>query len=97
LTSLALLASIDLKQDEPGLLAAAQELGRPLRFFTRQQLAAVPEIPTPSDSVARHIGVHSVCEASALLAAGSQRLLVPKRKGINTTIAIARRPCVSSG
>jgi cobalamin biosynthesis protein CbiG len=37
------------------------------------------------------MGVSSVCEASALLAADTNRLLVSKQKRGNVTLAIARR------
>jgi cobalt-precorrin 5A hydrolase len=97
INSLALLASIDLKAHEAGLLEAAQRLRRPLRFFSRDALQGVPGVQSPSDTVARHTGVESVCEASALRAAGSDRLLAGKRKRGNVTLAIARRRSTSSG
>jgi len=89
--SLTLLASIDLKHDEPGLLGAAQRLDLPLRFYDREALRSVPGVQSPSATVARHMGVSSVCEASALLAANTNRLLVSKQKRGNVTLAIARR------
>ncbi len=86
--SLACLASVEAKRDEPGLLELARRLDLPCRFFGVDELAAA-EAPNPSEVVAKHMGVASVCEAAALLAAGSRRLLMNKRKGPNTTMAAA--------
>lgn len=94
--SLRTIASIDLKFDEAGLCALAAELDLPLQFFTKDQLAAVDNVPTPSDTVAKHIGVPSVCEAAALLASQNGRLIVPKQSTRNVTIAIARTASISS-
>jgi cobalt-precorrin 5A hydrolase len=85
------LASIDLKGDEPGLAALAQELGLPLEFFGREAIAAVQDgVPTPSAAVEKHIGVKSVCEAAAILSSRGGALIVPKRSSPNATVAIAR-------
>jgi cobalt-precorrin 5A hydrolase len=94
--SVAGMASIDLKADERGLLALARNLARPLTFFSRDQLATVPDIPSPSAVVEKHVGVQSVCEAAAILASGHGRLIVPKQTSPNVTIAIARKSFMSS-
>jgi cobalt-precorrin 5A hydrolase len=89
--SLRSLASIDLKADEPGIAALAQELGLPLEFFDREQIGGVEDaMPTPSAAVKKHIGVKSVCEAAAILASRGGMLIVPKRSSRNATVAIAR-------
>ncbi|MFP5222033.1 MAG: cobalt-precorrin 5A hydrolase [Acidobacteriota bacterium] len=88
LKSLALLASIDVKRGEPGLLEAARELGVDIRFYPAERLAGV-KTPNPSPMPLKHVGVESVCEAAALLAAGSTRLLVPKMKSKTVTAALA--------
>jgi cobalt-precorrin 5A hydrolase len=89
--SLRSLASIDLKADEPGLAALAKELKLPLEFFAREQIGRVQDaVPSPSDAVAKHIGVKSVCEAAAMLASRGGTLIVPKRSSRNATVAIAR-------
>jgi cobalt-precorrin 5A hydrolase len=85
------LASVDLKLDEPGLVALARELGLPLQFFSREAIGAVEdEVPTPSIAVANHIGVKSVCEATAILSARGGSLIVSKRSSRNATVAVAR-------
>jgi cobalt-precorrin 5A hydrolase len=88
--SLAAIASVDVKADEPGLLELARELCIPFRTFSREELRAVTNVPTPSEMVERHVGTPSVCEAAALLAAGEAgKLLVTKRKSVNGTVAVA--------
>lgn len=68
--SLAMLASADIKQDEPGLVQAAGALGVVLRCFDSAALAAV-DVPTPSPKAAAVLGVErvGVCEAAAMLGA----------------------------
>ncbi|MEO7161066.1 MAG: cobalamin biosynthesis protein [Polaromonas sp.] len=101
LADVAAAASIDLKADEPGLLALAALHGWPMTFYTPGQLAAVP-VPNPSETVRRYTGSPSVSEAAALLAAsatgpvpGATALLVEKHKfrgvdGRNATVSLAR-------
>jgi cobalt-precorrin 5A hydrolase len=82
-------ASLDIKADEVGLLEAAQVFERPIYFCARRDIEGI-WVPNPSEMVARHAGVKSVCEASALWSAGTQELLAPKRKRGNCTLAVAR-------
>ena len=96
ISSLRALATVDLKADEPGLLALAESLDVPLTIFTRDRLKTVAQVPTPSAMVEKHIGVKSVCEAAALLATHRGRLLVPKQKTANVTVAVAADGCISS-
>ncbi len=88
------LATIDKKNDEPGLLALAKNNGWPLHFYSAGELARV-EAPNPSDTVLKYMGTPSVGEAAALLLAGASmdRLMVEKHKyrgmdGRNATISI---------
>jgi cobalt-precorrin 5A hydrolase len=82
------MATIEEKRDEKGLTKAARDLKVPLLFFDSKRLATV-EVPNPSSTVRRHMGVSSVCEAAALLKTGAKELLVPKTKSRNATLAIA--------
>lgn len=84
--AVASIASIDVKSNEPVLKKLGESC--PLRFYTAEELAAV-EVPNPSETVERHVGTPSVCEAAALLASGQDTLLLPKRKGTNFTVAAA--------
>jgi cobalt-precorrin 5A hydrolase len=91
--SLRCLASIDLKADETGLVNTAQALNLPILFYTKTELDDVENILNPSETVQKHIGVKSVCEAAALMASQKGDLIVPKQKTRNVTVAIARIPC----
>jgi len=88
--SIKTIASVDIKNDEPGLISLAKDLELPLSFFDRQTLKGVKNIENPSKMVEKHIGVQSVCEAAAILAADKGKLIVPKQKTKNVTVAIAR-------
>ena len=61
-------ATVDLKADEAGLLAAVRARDWPLAVFPAAALAAVP-VPNPSEVVRAAAGTPSVAEAAALLAA----------------------------
>jgi cobalt-precorrin 5A hydrolase len=89
LLSIRNLASIDLKSDEGGILEAGRVLGRPVYFYSRQDIEKMA-VPNPSRVVLACIGVESVCEATALLSAQSSELIIAKRKTANVTIAVAR-------
>lgn len=91
-SSLAGIASIDVKHDEPGLLALGRELGLSLSFYTARELDRVETIEHPSETVRRAVGARSVCEAAAILASGRGDLVVAKTRSKNATVAIARRP-----
>ncbi|MDO0932069.1 precorrin-3B C(17)-methyltransferase [Streptomyces sp. DG2A-72] len=87
--SIAELATVDAKAEEPGIVAAAERLGVPLVTYPAEELAAV-EVPNPSDAPLAAVGTPSVAEASALIGGGE--LLVPKRKSAMATCAVVRRP-----
>ncbi|MFB7504239.1 precorrin-3B C(17)-methyltransferase [Streptomyces broussonetiae] len=94
--SVAELATVDAKSDEPGVVAAAERLGVPLVTYSAEDLAAV-EVPNPSDAPLAAVGTPSVAEAAALVRGGE--LVVPKRKAVRTdgrpamaTCAVVRRP-----
>ncbi|AGA25226.1 cobalt-precorrin 5A hydrolase [Singulisphaera acidiphila] len=90
--SLAALATVTLKVDEPGLLAFAAARQLPLVAFPPDQLAHQAGIETPSERVRSKIGIPAVAEPSALRASGASRLLVTKQKGPGVTVALARKP-----
>ncbi|MEV0739263.1 precorrin-3B C(17)-methyltransferase [Streptomyces sp. NPDC050549] len=77
LASLAELATVDAKSDEPGIVEAARRLGVPLVTHSAEELAAV-QVPNPSEAPLAAVGTPSVAEAAALVGGGE--LLVPKRK-----------------
>ena len=86
--SIASIASIDLKADEEGLLDLCEKMGWSLRFFTSAELSGVKNIPNPSCSVEKNVGVAGVSEPAALLAAQAKDWLVEKQKYPNVTVAV---------
>jgi cobalt-precorrin 5A hydrolase len=88
------LASADVKKNEPGLLAAAEELGLPLRFLTREEILTTVRRFGRSDFVLSKIKLPAVAEPSALLAGRRTTLLLPKTIIRGATIAVARENCL---
>ena len=94
--ALACVASLDLKADEPAVIAAAHALGVPLRLFDAATLEReTPRLTAPSHVVFEAVGCHGVAEAAALTCAGSAGVLAqPKTKSARGTCAVARAPAV---
>ena len=67
--AVACLASIDIKKEEPGLLALAEKMGIPFETFSSEALLMVEGEFTASSFVSKTVGVDNVCERSALRAA----------------------------
>lgn len=92
--SVAVLATVDAKAGEPGIVEAAARLGVPIVTYTADALARV-DVPNPSDAPLAATGTPSVAEAAALCGGGE--LLVPKRKSAPegrasmATCAVVRR------
>ena len=80
--------TIDVKAGEPFVQLLKEGYDEEVEFFTAEQLAAV-EVPNPSDTVAKHVGTPSVCEAAAIMGSNHGKLIVPKIKGKNFTVALA--------
>ncbi|GAB1334907.1 precorrin-3B C(17)-methyltransferase [Streptomyces sp. E-15] len=94
--SVAELATVDAKAEEPGIVGAAARLGVPVVTYSAGELAGVA-VPNPSDAPLAAVGTPSVAEAAALSRGGE--LLVPKRKSERAdgrpamaTCAVVRRP-----
>lgn len=86
--SLAAIASIDIKADEPALHAAARHFKAPLRLFTATELSQERyRLKQPSDYVEEAVGTPSVAEAAALKAGP---LVVEKLKSARATCAIGK-------
>ena len=80
--------TIDVKEDEAFCAMLEDEYGDEVRFFSAEELSAV-EVPNPSETVAKHVGTPSVCEAAAILGSNHGKLIIPKVKGKNWTAALA--------
>ena len=80
--------TIDVKEDEEFCAMLEDEYDEEVVFYTAEELAAV-DVPNPSDTVAKHVGTPSVCEAAAILGSNHGQLIIPKVKGKNWTAALA--------
>jgi len=87
-------ASIDLKQDEQGMLEFAETKRLKIKFYTKEQLNSVENVST-SAVVFAATGAKGVAEPAALLVAdtifGSGTLIVRKRKWKDVTAAVAMK------
>ena len=83
-------ASIDIKQNEPGLLLFCENHGLPLTVFSAEQLQAAEGEFTPSDFVRQTVGVDNVCERAAVCAARGGRLILRKcaQNGVTAAVAV---------
>ena len=86
------LATIDRRAGEPGISAAAAELGVPVIAFTADELAEV-RVPNPAARTRAAVATASVAEAAALLASekdcGTAFLVTPKTVRGPVTVAAA--------
>ena len=80
-------ASIDLKADEPGLLAFCEAMGRPVRFYSAETLRGAAGTFSGSDFVRETTGVDNVCERAAVMGGG--KLIVRKTALGGVTVAVA--------
>ena len=84
-------ASIDLKKEEPGLIAFCNSHGWDFKTCTAEELRQVPGEFTPSAFVSQITGVDNVCERSAVFASGGD-LFVKKFAADGVTMAAAEKP-----
>lgn len=83
------LATIDLKKEEPGLLALSKKLQIPFFTYSGQELKKARGSFTPSAFVQEITGVDNVCERSAVLGSGQGRLIQKKLAQEGATAALA--------
>ncbi|MDI9551683.1 MAG: cobalamin biosynthesis protein [Bacteroidota bacterium] len=88
------LASAEIKKDEKGLIAAAEELGLSLRFVPSDEIASTTKKFCHSKFVASKVNLPAVAEPAALLAGRRTRLILPKSIIHGVTVAIARECCM---
>ena len=81
------IASIDVKKDERAILELAEKMGWDTRFYSAEELAAVPGDFASSAFVERTVGVGNVCERAACASGGS--LIAGKQAGDGVTVALA--------
>ncbi len=87
---ISILASVDLKSDEPGLLEYSREKNIETRFFTPGELAEkIFEYKLEeSEFVKNIIGVGNICEAAALCCVKSGKFVLTKKIFGKVTVAL---------
>ncbi|WP_078553020.1 cobalt-precorrin 5A hydrolase [Bacillus alkalicellulosilyticus] len=88
ISSVSGIATIDLKKDESGLLEVVNKYNWEFICYSADELNHVP-IKNPSNTVFKYTGAYGVSEPAAMLAAGTDTLVLEKRKSGNVTISIA--------
>ena len=90
------LATIDLKRDEAGILAAAATLGVPVQIIDRERIRLLQGVLREPGFVEEITGVAAVCEPAAMLTGVQTELLAPRTVRDGVTVAPARDICGSS-
>ena len=85
-----LLASVDIKADESGLLEAAEALDLPIRFIPAEEIRASSREFAYSAFVKEKVNLPAVAEPAALLAGRRTRFISRKKTYGGITVAIAR-------
>ncbi len=84
-------ASIDLKNDEPGIIQFCEQYSIPFVTYSAAELAAVQGEFSASELVREKTGVDNVCERAAVLASQGT-ILMPKMTKNGCTMALALSP-----
>jgi Cobalamin biosynthesis protein CbiG len=82
------IVTIDLKADEPGLMAFCQQHDLPLRVLASATVSARPWVTRPSAWVQQNVGLPGVCEPCALIAGLRGDLIVPKMALNGVAVAV---------
>ena len=88
--SLSKVASIDLKEQETGILEYCEKYHLKKEFYSAKELNQVPGDFSGSEFVTQVTGVDNVCERSAVLASGNGNLIMRKMALNGVTVALAQ-------
>lgn len=92
--SIKLIATVDVKKDEKGILDAADYYGIPLIIVERQEIKRIENNFKTSDFVRKSIGVGAVAEPTAIIASNNGCLILEKTRHDGITIAIVEEGVV---
>ncbi len=87
---LSAIATIDIKEEEPGIKALVEELKIPLITFDAETLKRVPGKFSASFFVRDRVGVDNVCERAAVAATGGKGIIIQSKAakdGITISLA----------
>ncbi|MFW5976789.1 MAG: cobalt-precorrin 5A hydrolase [Bacillota bacterium] len=82
------LATIDLKQEETGILEFAKKLKIPVDFVSKQEIKDCDYNYSKSSFVKEKIGVGGVCEPTAMISSQNGKLILKKTVRNQVTVAI---------
>jgi cobalt-precorrin 5A hydrolase len=85
-----LLASADIKAEEPGLLETSKQLGVPLRLIASDEIRACTREFAPTPLAQEKVNLPAVAEPVALLAGRRTQLIQTRINRNGVTVAIAR-------
>lgn len=88
LSAVRLVATVSLKENEPGLLEFCRRHELPLRIFEREIVASRPWVSSPSSWVEKNTGAPGICEPCALMSSSRGRLVVPKFTADGVAVAV---------
>lgn len=93
LESIACVASVDKKKEEPGILAFCKKYELDFQTFSPEQLKQIPGDFSESSFVEENIGVGNVCERAAVCAQKGEKchMIFPKTAENGMTLAIAEK------
>ena len=91
-----LIASVDIKQNEPGLLEAARRLDVPIRFLSSESIRQCKREFEHSSFVQQKVNLPGVAEPASLLAGRRTEQLLSKQKFQGVTVALATEHCMWS-
>ena len=87
--SVAAIASVDAKMEEPAIKALAEKYKIPFETFSAEELMALPGSFTPSPRAVEAVGCDNVCERAALAASRGGYMVRLKTKYPGITFALA--------
>jgi len=87
------IATIDLKSEEAGILAAAATLRVPVQIIDRERIRVLQDVLREPGFVEEITGVAAVCEPAAMLAGAQTELLAPRTVRDGVTVALAQDIC----
>ncbi len=84
--AVAVIASVDVKKDEAGIIKLAKKIDCPFKTFTREKIKTVQDKYEKSEFVLKTLGITGVCEPSVDLAGAE--VIISKVKNEGMTLAI---------
>jgi len=85
-----MIASVDIKADEKGLLSAAKKLQLPIRFISSDEIRESGRNFTHHEFVKSKVNLPAVAEPTALLAGRRTKLILNRQKLNGVTVALAQ-------